>query len=149
VGFFKFVGKALGKVAKLGLSVATKGLSDKVFSALKQTGQAKQAAKAAAANLVTQQQQAQAAKIATAAAPKATISKAVQVKEFFPASGTAPKKRKKRKATATAKAPKAKSGRVAPKGGLDLKKIGVMWRSEGKPGTWIEYVKAHKNIRKT
>lgn len=38
---------------------------------------------------------------------------------------------------------------VAPKGGLDLKRIGVMWRGEGKPGKWIDYVKAHSNIRKS
>lgn len=38
-------------------------------------------------------------------------------------------------------------GRTPPKGGLDLKRIAALWRSQGKPGTWIEFIKANP-IRK-
>lgn len=32
--------------------------------------------------------------------------------------------------------------RTAPKGGLDLKKLSRSWRAAGKPGRWIDWVKA-------
>lgn len=43
---------------------------------------------------------------------------------------------------------KPRTGRKAPSGGLDLKKIAQMWRAEGKPGVWKDYIKAHSNVRK-
>jgi autonomous glycyl radical cofactor GrcA len=53
------------------------------------------------------------------------------------------------------KAPKVKrarstknGGRKAPTGGLDLKRIASMWKAEGKPGSWLAYIKANSNIRK-
>jgi len=45
---------------------------------------------------------------------------------------------------ATARAP---STRKPPRGGLDLAKIAVLWRSQGKPGRWIDFIKANP-IRK-
>lgn len=33
------------------------------------------------------------------------------------------------------------------KGALDLKKISEMWKAEGKPGKWLDYIKAHSDIR--
>lgn len=37
--------------------------------------------------------------------------------------------------------------RVPPRGGLDLKAIAALWRAQGKPGTWISFIKANP-IRK-
>lgn len=37
--------------------------------------------------------------------------------------------------------------RKLPTGMLDLKRIGMMWTAQGKPGTWQEFVKANKNVR--
>lgn len=62
MGLFGGILKAVGKVAKAGLGVVTHGVSDKVLSVLKRTGQAKQAATAAEP---TMQQQAVATKIGT------------------------------------------------------------------------------------
>lgn len=45
-------------------------------------------------------------------------------------------RRKKRTA-----APRTK--RRAPTGGLDLKALSVSWKAAGKPGKWIDWVKAH------
>jgi len=39
-------------------------------------------------------------------------------------------------------------GRTPPKGGLDLKRIAAMWRAQGKPGTWIGFIKANSDVRK-
>jgi hypothetical protein len=44
------------------------------------------------------------------------------------------------------KVPGAK--RAAPKGGLDLKQISVMWAAAGKPGRWADFIKANSHIRK-
>lgn len=38
-------------------------------------------------------------------------------------------------------------GRTAPAGGLDLKAIAAEWRRQGKPGRWIDFIKANP-IRK-
>jgi len=46
-----------------------------------------------------------------------------------------------------AKRPAAK-GRAAPTGGLDLKRIAAMWRAQGKPGTWLGFIKANSDVRK-
>ena len=52
------------------------------------------------------------------------------------------RRRAPRAAPAAAGAPK--KGRKPPTGGLDLKRIAAQWRAEGKPGKWIDYVKAHR-----
>lgn len=39
-------------------------------------------------------------------------------------------------------------GRTPPRGGLDLKAIAAEWRRQGKPGTWLGFIKANSNIRK-
>jgi len=154
VGLFKFVGKALGTVAKMGLSVATKGLSDKVFSALKSSGQAKQAAKMIAAQQVTNQRLAQAVKIEPRVAPEATIARAVKTKgailKGFPGGSDAPKRRRRKKKAAgtTAKRAKATTGakRKPPKGGLDFRAMAVQWRAhdkmyDGRKVSWLEWQK--------
>lgn len=39
------------------------------------------------------------------------------------------------------KAPKVKSKRKAPTGGLDLKALSASWKAAGKPGTWQGWIK--------
>lgn len=34
--------------------------------------------------------------------------------------------------------------RSAPKGGLDLRALSASWKAAGKPGRWIDWVKAHR-----
>jgi len=57
-------------------------------------------------------------------------------------------KKKKKKAKAAPRAPAARvssrggAKRRAPTGGLDLKAISVAWNKAGKPGRWIDFVKA-------
>lgn len=160
MGLFGFVKKAVGKVAKAGLSVVTRGLSDKAFKVLKDVGQAKQAAKQAATNQVTMQAYARMAKLT----PKVQITKtpsAVKLALRPMGAKAAPKPRKRRKASADpyrsaqrtpkrrkAAAPRSSSGkRVPPKGGLDLAAIARQWRAAGKPGSWQAYIKANP-IRK-
>lgn len=53
------------------------------------------------------------------------------------ASGSPAKARTRRKS----------NGRTPPRGGLDLKAISAMWKGEGKPGTWPNYVKLHSDVR--
>jgi len=174
MGLFGFVKKAVGKVAKAGLSVVTRGLSDKAFKVLKDVGQAKQAAKQAATNQVTMQAYARMAKLT----PKVQITKtpsAVKLALRPMGAKAAPKRRKsyrapkrdgggewsskgaydeavrqraakKRRKTGATKV-KRSSGRTPPKGGLDLKAIAAKWRAAGKPGTWLGYIKANP-IRK-
>lgn len=47
------------------------------------------------------------------------------------------KAKKKAKRTSTTK-------RAAPTGGLDLKKISAKWKAAGKPGKWLDFVKANR-----
>lgn len=51
----------------------------------------------------------------------------------------AAKPKKARTATNTG----SKGKRTPPKGGKDLKAIAAKWRAAGKPGKWIDYVKAN------
>lgn len=141
MGLFGFVGKALGKVAKAGLSVATKGLSDKVFSALKGSGKKPTATKPTVTPNIQNQ-----ALMAKLGAPVLKLSQTEAAGgDYVRAAAT-----KKRKKPKKAKAPKASSGakRAAPKGGLDLKKIGQMYQAAGKPMPWLDFVKANSNVRK-
>lgn len=55
-------------------------------------------------------------------------------------SGSPAKPRTAKKATGGAK-------RTVPKGGLDLAKIGQMYRAAGKPMPWAEFIKANSHIR--
>lgn len=147
MGLFGFIKKAIGTVAKAGLSVVTHGVSDKVISSLKSKGIA---TTKAANQLITDKAAAQIGKLvpqvtrtAQAAAPiiraiddnKVTVK---AVKRSTPA---------KRKAAAAKKAAprKTSSGakRTPPKGGLDLAAIARAWRKAGKPGTWQGYIKSN------
>ncbi len=141
MGLFGFVKKAIGKVAKAGLSVVTKGASDKIFSALKGKGTAKAAAKQAYGGITTNQTQAAVAKVAS---PKknttAVIKQATGVKRK-----AAPKKRKAAAKKVTVKKVKVKKvgARKPPKGGLDLKRMSTAWRAAGSPGSWQQWIKGN------
>lgn len=51
---------------------------------------------------------------------------------------------RRRAPSATARPPKAAgSGRKPPKGGLDLKAMAAAWRAAGKPGKWIDWIRAN------
>lgn len=152
MSIFSAIGKVVGGVAKTALSAATHGVSDKVLSALKSTGKAKKAIVNATQTAATNQAKALVTKAQGQATDRANQALASVLKVKKPA---AKKKRASKKATAVAtsvtkkaKAAKAKvkkvkkaSKRTAPKGGLDLKKMAAAWRSAGKPGTWINWVK--------
>lgn len=65
--------------------------------------------------------------------------KALDAKEEREVNSSRSKKAKKVK--------RASTGRTVPSGGLDLKAISALWQSQGKPGSWIEFIKANP-IRK-
>lgn len=154
MGLFSFIGKALGSVAKAGLGVVTGGISDKVFSALKASGAAKAAAKAAEAEQLTNQRLALAVKINPGVSGESTIIKSLRMKDGAINFGASkPRKKAKRKKAKMAdrpyKAPKASGRRrTAPKGGLDLAAIGKLYRAQGSPGNWMGFIRANP-IKKT
>ncbi len=143
MGLFSGLAKLAGKVIKTGLSVATGGKSDAVLKVVKGvTGLGKPKAKPAmtaadAASILKYEAPAK-AKVVSGAMPG-----------LAPALRTvAPRKPRKPKKPKKAKAPKAPSTRRAPSGGLDLKKISALWSAAGKPGRWVDFVKANANVRK-
>lgn len=146
MSIFKFVGKALGKVAKAGLSVATAGVSDKVISVAKTIGLSLKKAKKQA----PQSQTAIIEKIGQVS-PKVRVTEVQDVMARTPIGirrrTTTKRKATRAKAPRATSSPKPRSTRAAPKGGLDLKRIAAMWRDAGKPGKWIDFIKANP-IRK-
>lgn len=91
---------------------------------------------------ITNQQKALAAKLSIPT-PRALITS-------YKAPGLKLKvRRAPRAGSKTTKASAAAAKRGAPKGGLDLAKISQMFKADGKPGKWIDYVKAHSYVRKT
>jgi len=186
MGLFSFVGKAIGKIAKTGLSIVTHGVSDKVLAVLKSRGDAKAAA---AREQQTLQQLALAEKIRPLQARVRTTStiiddatepiqpRAKSKAEIYgrlgysfsaakrallggstdptiPTAARAPVRRsaiKKRPAPRpVAPAPaKRAAGRSVPSGGLDLKRISAMWSAAGKPGKWLDFIKANSGVRKS
>jgi len=176
MGLFGGILKVVGKVAKAGLSVATRGVSDKVLAVLKSKGAAKQVA---ASPDLTAQQMALVEKLKPLS-PKTKnteqVLRDVSQRVLYGGGGggsstrkrmpkgyrkrsyedsrseyeyeaPAPRKRAPAKAKKV-KAVKVKSTRAAPKGGLDLKQISAMWQAAGKPGTWIGFIKANSHVRK-
>jgi len=199
--------KGVGKIAKAGLSVATRGVSDKVLTVVKALG--KKNPGKAPIQRTTQQEQALINKIGQAV-PRLSQTSVIsdmragkgQVgtysrKAGYKSKGTkrskgdpndytswetetlmnniaygsngrplaseakALKELKRRgvtmpgtgKATpvlkAKKKAKRASSGtRKPPPGGLDLAKMAAAWRSAGKPGRWIDWIKSNQIRRK-
>jgi hypothetical protein len=60
-------------------------------------------------------------------------------------------KSRPKKARAKKSRPASSSGggkkRRAPSGGLDMKAIARAWKQAGKPGRWIDFVKANRHVR--
>lgn len=92
------------------------------------------------------------ARIAGAAAPWLGKGKRRTAKQIEAAEAKAygltvqrPKSSKVPKATKAKakKAPKVKAKRSPPKGGIDLKALSAAWKAQGKPGKWIDFVKAN------
>lgn len=181
MGLFGSIFHAIGSVAKAGLSTVTHGLSDKVFSVLKGQGKSKQVLNTP---VVTGQQQALVNKLAPLGPPRVisterTVTEALQPLRARYADSEGPYRTKKmpgrakkrvlqRVATETgyvtqlapakrARMPrKARSGapRKVPKGGLDLARIGQLWRSKGGSAatvgmSWQQFIKANSNLRVT
>jgi hypothetical protein len=153
MGLFGSIFKVVGKVAKAGLSVATKGVSDKVFSVLKGRGAQKQVASTPD---VTAQQLAVIEKWRGIAPNVKTTTVLAAVKKKQPAKvaramkqrvrymadepdqGEPPPRRRR-------KPPKAlRPRRKPPSGGLDLKALSASWNAAGKPGTWQGWIAANK-----
>jgi len=169
MGLFGSILKGIGKVAKAGLSVATHGVSDKVISAAKSFG-VKLTAKRQKPKLNTEQETALINKMGQAL-PRVRITEVqddmrsgggligtykrkpaykskrsgVSVRSAAsngtraaaPRALPAPRKRAKRAASSGAK-------RAPPPGGLDLSAMAAAWRSAGKPGTWIGWIKSNQ-----
>lgn len=157
MGLFGSIFKVVGKVAKAGLSVATKGISDKVFSVLKGRGQAKQVQNTPD---TTAQQQAIIEKWRGIAPNVKTTEVLRAVKKRQPAKvartmhypddaydehraaagetrGSGPRRKRK--------PPRAlRPRRKPPTGGLDLKALSASWKAAGKPGTWQGWIAANK-----
>lgn len=154
MGLFSALGKVVGKVAQVGLSKVTHGLSDQVLKQLKGRG----AAKPLRNKLSGIQQEALVNKLAPMS-PRVVRTETVLADA---ASNNAswmrgPALRKRRagkprlmsRATATPRAAprkprgatKAKrgGGRRPPPGGLDLKAMGAQYRAAGKPISWAEW----------
>lgn len=149
MGLFGSLKKIAGKVLKSGLSVATRGVSDKALSIFKSLGRKT----TAMPKQLTQQQEAQLNKIA----PRANVS---TVYENARAGGgqygaykskTTYKRKRARAMSQRAparKPPKAKRAksatRKAPSGGLDLKRMALAWRAAGKPMSWRDWIKTNQ-----
>ena len=152
MGLFGSIFKVVGKVAKAGLSVATKGISDKVFQVLKGRGAAKQVQNTPD---VTNQQPAIIEKwrgigpnvkttTVLAAVKKrqpAKVARAMKQPQYMadePDQGEPPPRRRR-------KPPKAlRPKRKPPTGGLNLKALSASWKAAGKPGTWQGWIAANK-----
>lgn len=50
---------------------------------------------------------------------------------------------RKRQSVSVAPSSPARAKRRPPKGGKDFKALSVSWKAAGKPGRWIDWVKAH------
>jgi len=150
VGLFGTLLKVAGKVAKTGLSVATRGASDKVLSVVKSAGIG--GGKQLPNKKLTQSQQALVAKYIPEKATPRLSSVLNGFNPLTPGGPASPGTRKRRRSPAKArtrpKATRSKGTRRAPSGGLDLAKIGVLYRQQGKPMAWRDFVKANSHIRK-
>jgi len=154
MGLFGGILKGIGKVAKLGLSVATKGISDKVFSVLKGRGAQKQVAstpdvtaqqlaviekwRGVAPNVKTTTVLQAVKKQQPATVARAMKQRRVRYMADEPDQGEPPPRRRRR-------APKAlRPRRKPPSGGLDLKALSASWKAAGRPGTWQGWIAANK-----
>jgi len=151
VGLFSALKKIAGKVVKAGLSVATRGVSDKVFSALKSRGQkpATIEAKMPKGRSMTEQEYALANKLGQAAPRVRTTEvyegvfkrKSAYKKKRRGGMAAAPTTTTRRKKTTTTT---TGGKRKPPPGGLDLAAMAREWKAAGKPGTWLSWIKSNQ-----
>lgn len=146
----------LGNVAKVGAAVGTGGIgaglgvlgTAAIKSKLRSAGAA--AAKRGLGVLRTKAEKALARKT-HAMKPNVTVSPAATTMPGgaplakLPSAAAPRRRRKGAAAPRSAKAPRkaAGGGRKPPKGGKDLKALSASWKAAGKPGRWIDWVKAH------
>jgi len=154
VSFFSFLGKAVGKIAKAGLGVATGGISTQIIDTVGGLIQKKKQA-------VNQQNLYEAAGLTDKYSPPARRTEsAMPGSGYITAYKTGPdlvnsasKPRARRKKAsvrrraraAPAPAPRRRKrrgggGRTPPPGGLDLKAMSQAWRAAGSPGTWQGWI---------
>jgi hypothetical protein len=150
MGLFGFIGKAVGKIARAGLSVATHGLSDKVINGAR----AVLGAKPKAANMVpyagtsTAQERALMNKIGTLT-PRVRVTERSEGWSFKskPAYKTKRRTRTPRiapqRAIRPAAASKPRGTRKPPSGGLDLSAMAAAWKAAGKPMAWQAWIKTN------
>jgi len=154
MGLFGSIFKVVKGVARAGLNVATGGTSEKVLGVLKNLGKSKQVA---ASPDLTMQQEAMVNKLGSLSPRLSTTQVLHNVRKQVLQGGAAeygtkrmPGRAKKKPVTVKkVKVPKAPGAkRAAPRGGLDLKAISAMWAAAGKPGKWVDFIKANSHIRK-
>lgn len=152
MGLFSSLKKIAGKVVKAGLSVATRGVSDKVLGALKGLGK-KPATIAARPVYETEQETALVNKIGQATPKVKTSTVYASVRAGNATLGSyktkGAYKRKRRRAeyesaprTAKTKRSTSTGKRKPPPGGLDLAAMAGAWRAAGKPTTWQAWIKS-------
>lgn len=142
----KKVKKPLLGAARVALSGATGGLSEKVISVGKAVGKLKKTRKANKALDAMPRLQLAESKYYV---PAPTEGVGVQATAMPGGSSLRKPSKRRRKTTAKAKKPKAakkasSSKRKPPSGGLNLKAISASWKAAGKPGTWRQWIKANK-----
>lgn len=145
----------LGNAAKAGAIAATGGVGGLAgavtLSKLKSAavGGIKQVARAKAAKALAKRAIAQAPKViaqarATTMPGGAPLKRANVTRALKGAVVAEGKRVAKRARKAARKAAAPRSGkRQAPKGGKDFKALSAAWKAAGKPGKWIDWVKAH------
>lgn len=144
----KKVKKPLLGAARVALSGATGGLSEKVMSIGKAVGKLKKVSKASKALDAMPRLQLAESKYYV---PAPTEGVGVQATAMPGGSSLRKAPKRRRKTTAKAKKPKAApkkkasgSKRKPPSGGLNLKALSASWKAAGKPGTWQQWIKANK-----
>jgi len=137
----KGIGKAHQPLLRGALNVATGGLSGKAESVLKTLGVSKR-------GKTLKSEQAEMIKTAAMPTPsypqKAPAAPAGLVERVQVRRPIARVIGQGSRSPAKARSGAGKGGRSAPKGGLDLKAIAAKWRKAGKPGRWIDFVKANR-----
>lgn len=146
----KLAVKGAGKAIRAKIAVVTGGASEAALRGIK-------VAKALAATRAKKAAQPKSVRAAIAkldAMPRLTVKQTPTAPPAAPP-GMAPRrspapprrngvKIPKAPKVKAAKAPKAKGTRRPPSGGLDLKALAAQWRAAGKPGKWIDFVKANR-----
>lgn len=135
--------KVISAAVRAGTGIATGGASEAALRGLKVAKQLGQSLKSP-----NKSKQVEMAMAKLDAMPRPQVRTATAKPSAMPGGATIRAgSSTRRKVAATRKKvrqAKAKSGRKAPSGGLDLKKLAAAWRAQGKPGKWIDFVKANR-----